>query len=70
MCFRVEIVLLDIWIYFELEIKLVSCLGVVLKTDLTTALDDLHMYKLMFKKNISFEKMTHGKIKMENMQNV
>ena len=50
-------VLFDIWIYFEHEIKLVSCLGVVLKTDLTSMIDDLHMYKLMFKKNTSFEKL-------------
>ena len=50
-------VLFDIWLYFDHEMKFVSCLGVVLKTDLTSVIDDLYMYKLMFKKNTSFEKL-------------
>ena len=49
--------LFDIWLYFEHEMKLVTCFGVVLKADLTSVIDDLYMYKLMFKKNTSFEKL-------------
>ena len=62
--FRVKNVLLNICICFEHEIKLVSCLRVVLKTVLVAAFDDLYMYKLMFKENASFTKVALWKIKI------